>query len=137
MKVLLAVLADAANMSNDEKLNIMGIFNIVSSPKVPFAHAKMSIALSIQLEISEIGKEHRMRPALVDSKGAVIWEPLGDDSINITANFKDPDMPTDAPSFNLVINLVNVRFDHYGPHAIQIKVDDQCIHEIPVEAKRI
>lgn len=134
MRVNFAVLADAANITSDEKLNILGVFGAVYGPKVPFVHAKMSIALDLEADPSEVGMTHTMKPALVDDKGNVMWEPPDEKAATLELNWIDPENVPTNPRFNLVMNLVSVKFPRFGHYAIQIKVDGQSIYEIPLEA---
>jgi len=52
MEVVLAVLADYANVSQEGKLNIMGIFDIISSEKFPTFHPEMKLVVQFEASIA-------------------------------------------------------------------------------------
>jgi hypothetical protein len=69
MKATLAVLADYANVTQDGKLNIMGIFHEVNAPFLPFPLPQMFLVASFKVESAEYGKEQLIRLALRDKNG--------------------------------------------------------------------
>src|SRR5215217_4763717 len=69
MEVKLAVLADYANVSQDGKLNIMGIFQEINATALPFPLPQMYLVLTFEAGPAEFGSEKQLRVVLVDSDG--------------------------------------------------------------------
>jgi hypothetical protein len=136
MKVEWGVLSDCANIG-DGKLNVMGIFQSVMAERVPFAHAKMSIALHIQMEPEEVGIDYQIRPVLVNHKDKVVWAPSEDKAISVRADWEGPERPPEKPNFNLVINLINVRFPAFGKYEIRIEANGEPFCSLPIIALEI
>ena len=61
MDVTLAVLADYANVSQDGKLNIMGIFQEVNPPLLPFTLPQMYLVLSLTAGPAEFNTTRDIR----------------------------------------------------------------------------
>ena len=70
--VTVAVLADYANVSQDGKLNIMGIFQEINPPVLPFALPQMYLVLSLTAGPAEFGLTRNLRIPLLQSDGKEI-----------------------------------------------------------------
>ncbi len=66
-----AVLADGANLTGDGKLNILGVFDRINTPTVPFVHALMYFVVKLQLSNAD-GSEVGLRFRIVDAEGNLI-----------------------------------------------------------------
>ncbi len=69
MEVPLAVLADAANVSVEGKLNIFGIFNNISAGDFPALHPHMKLVVAFEADIAEADKLKDVEIQLKDSDG--------------------------------------------------------------------
>ena len=65
VEVTVAVLADYANVSQDGKLNIMGIFQEINPPALPFALPQMYLVLSLSAGPAEVGSVRNIRIPLI------------------------------------------------------------------------
>ena len=63
MDVDLAVIADAANVSQEGKLNILGVFDTIWARVFPFRHASMVFVLRVRADFTEQGA-HRLEVRL-------------------------------------------------------------------------
>ena len=68
MEVKLAVLADYASVSQQGKLNIMGVFTDINPPKLPFAMPTMFVVTQFQAQPVEVGQQKAVRVVLGDSE---------------------------------------------------------------------
>lgn len=75
MEVSLAVLADYANLAQDGKLNIMGIFQEVNPPVLPFALPQMYLVISLVAGPAEFDTTKDIKIALLDNDGNEITIP--------------------------------------------------------------
>ena len=69
MDVPLAVLADAANVSREGKLNIFGIFNRLWSVNFPAQHPQMQLVMVFQADVGEAEAKKAVNILLKDADG--------------------------------------------------------------------
>ena len=69
MDVDLALLADAATIDGAGKLNILGIFDRLHTPKFPARHPKMALVLRFSAPLTETGS-HEIEITLKDPVGS-------------------------------------------------------------------
>ena len=67
--VTVAVLADYANVSREGKLNIMGIFQEINAPFLPFPLPQMYLVMSLTAAPAEFDTVRNIRVALLHSDG--------------------------------------------------------------------
>ncbi|MEI6451684.1 MAG: hypothetical protein WCP98_17300, partial [Actinomycetes bacterium] len=91
MNIELAVLADYAAVTHDNKLVIAGIFDSLNVPGLPWSLPMMSLALRISGDAADVGR-HELELRLVDPDGGAIIPSL-------KGEFVLPPVPADgAPS---------------------------------------
>ena len=73
MEVPLAVLADAANVSREGKLNIFGIFNRLWAIKFPAKHPQAQLVMVFEADAGEAGQKKTVGVLLRDSDGNKIF----------------------------------------------------------------
>lgn len=116
MEVELAVLADYANVSQDGKLNIMGIFQEINAPDLPFALPQMYLVVSFVAGPAEFGSAKNIRITLLDNDGN---EMLG---LEGQVEVPRPPRPGSRAYINQVIGLNGITFQQPGGHAFSILV---------------
>ena len=52
----MAVLADEANVSQEGKLNLMGIFDRIAAAEFPVVHPKMVFAFRVEADFADSGR---------------------------------------------------------------------------------
>jgi hypothetical protein len=116
MDVTLAVLADYANVSQDGKLNVMGIFQEVNPPVLPFALPQMYLVVSFEAGPAEFGSVKDIRFALLDSDGNEMLALEGQ------AEVPRPQRPGSRAYINEVIGLNGITFQHPGDYGFSVLV---------------
>jgi Family of unknown function (DUF6941) len=116
MDVNLAVLADYANVSQDSKLNIMGIFQEVNPPVLPFALPQMYLVVSFVAGPAEFGSVKNIRIVLLDNDGNEMLALEGQ------AQVPRPPRPGRRAFINQVIGLNGITFQRPGDYAFSILV---------------
>lgn len=116
MDVSLAVVADYANVSQDGKLNIMGIFQEVNPPILPFALPQLYLVLSFSAGPAEFGLTKNIRIALLESDGNELVALEGQVEV------PRPPRPGSRAYMNEVIGLNGVTFQRAGDYAFSILV---------------
>jgi len=129
MKIELFALCDFA-ADYGGKFNIIGIFDTLNSPQVPFAHDRWSLAVKIRFEKIEEGRKS-VRISISDMDGR-----------NLTPGMEIPfvaNVPDDLPSatFNLMVAIDGIRFDQFGEHSVDLAIDGRHEASIPLFIRRI
>ena len=75
MEVGLAVLADAANVSREGKLNILGEFNTIFAGRFPVTWPKMNLVLKLEATVGE-GSRHRLGIRVINQDGKLVAPPV-------------------------------------------------------------
>lgn len=118
MEVKLAVLADYANVSQDGKLNIMGIFQEVNPPELPFALPQMYLVVSFEAGAAEFDSLKHIRFALLDSDGNEMLALEGQVQV------PRPDRPGSRAFINQVVGMNGVVFERPGDYGFAILVNE-------------
>ncbi len=116
MQVPLAVLADYANVTDNKKLNIMGIFNLITAVEVPAAHNQMQLVFVLEADPTERGAKKQIQIVLMDEDGTQLVT-LG----------TEIQVPTGGPlvqRMNQMVQLNGLVFPRFGTYSFIIKVND-------------
>lgn len=116
MEITLGVLADYASVSQEGKLNIMGIFSEINPPMFPFALPIMYLVLVFEAGPAEFDTDKTMKVALLDAEGKQI---LG---IEQPLRVPQSKRPGTRVIMNSIIGLAGARFDHAGDYAFSVLV---------------
>ena len=112
--VTLAVLADYATVSQDGKLNVMGIFQEVNPPALPFALPQMYLVVSYAAGPAEFDTVKNIKIALLDSDGKEMLALEGQVPV------QRPPRPGGRAYMNQVIGLSGVTFERPGDYGFAI-----------------
>jgi hypothetical protein len=129
VKVALAVLADAANVTADGKLNILGVFDRFASERFPAAIARATLVIKFEGDAADQGRTKKLEIQLWDADGHQV---IGLES--------DVEIPADAgirPSFNNVLVMNGLGFPHPGRYAFHILINGQTEERVELEAELI
>jgi hypothetical protein len=125
MHIPMAVLADEANVSQEGKLNILGVFDRLAAPSFPTVHPKMVFVFRVQAEYADSGRSFPVRVRLVDEDGAVLFEAGGD--------LVPPAVPPgELASANQIFALVGIGFPRPGSYRFVLTVGELPPHETPL-----
>src|SRR5437870_5367185 len=118
MDVTLALLADAANVSADGKLNILGIFNALGAHSFPVVHPQMALVLRFEASRAEEGKGRQIELQLSDNDGQKMFK--------IGAQLM---VPTGSPPgtpirLNHILMLNNLQSPKSGDYVFSVLVGD-------------
>src|SRR5215218_3045756 len=85
MRVLVAALADHASISQGDKLNVDGIFNMLHAPAFPVILPTAALALRLQLEYEDRNTNHSLEVVIVNQDGK--------EFAKLQGNIESPDIP--------------------------------------------
>lgn len=126
----MAFLADEANVSQEGKLNVMGVFDRIAAPAYPIVHPRLVFAFRVQAEYEDSGRPFPIRVRLEDEDGGTLFEATGE----IVAPMVPPGEFLGA---NQLFSLVGVQFPHPGTYRFVVNVGDLPPHETPFHLVQI
>lgn len=124
MNIPMAFLADEANISQEGKLNVMGIFDRIVAEEFPVSHPRMVFAFRVTADFSDGGRGFPVQVRLVDEDGAVMFDASGE--IN-------PPMlpPGEFSTANQVFTLVGMTFPRAGQYRFEVRIGTLEPHLTP------
>jgi hypothetical protein len=124
MRVDLAVVADAANVSQEGKLNILGIFDTIWGTSFPLRHGTMVFVVRVEGEFTEQG-EHRLELRLMDADGAQIFKAEG--PLHLVGG--KPGRPVKP---HIILGLSGVVFPAPGDYSFEVLIDGEHKRSVPL-----
>lgn len=118
MKVALAALADAANVSENGKLNLLGVFDSIQSAEFPAAHPAMAFAFRLRAEHKDQQQIHHLRVTLLDMDGNELFATDGQVEIGRME-------PGRFQHANQIINVRGARFEQPGRYRFRIELEGE------------
>lgn len=126
MDVTLAVCCDAANVSREGKLNLLGIFNSIHAAEFPCTHPHLALVLRVEAGIGEEGV-HPLEIKLVDEDGKVLFAIGG----QLSLRGAEPGRPMTAQT---IMDINNFSLPRPGTYAFEVVVDKRHLRTVPVHA---
>lgn len=124
MKIPMALLADEANISQEGKLNVLGVFDRIAAPSFPVVHPKLVFIFRVQAEFTDMGPPVPVRVRLLDQDGAVLFEASGE--------LEPPPVdPGEFATANQIFSLVGIQFPKPGIYKFLVSVGGEQ-HETPL-----
>ena len=127
MHVNLAVLCDAANVSREGKLNILGEFDSIHASSFPLTYPTMVLVVRMEAHPTEVG-DHRLKLQLIDADGQDVVPPLEGEFTTGRPPFPGVPVRT-AP---IILQMHGVRFDHPGHYSFELLVDGHHLRSLPL-----
>ncbi len=132
MKLLLAALADYASVSQDGKLNIMGIFLEINAQVLPFPLPQIYLVFSLEAEPAEYDEERLIRVVLRHENGD------GSDILDFQGSVRVPQPERQGRVVtNQLIGLSGVSLEHPGKYTFSIKVGEEEVATVPLDVNVI
>ena len=126
MKFIVGHLADAANISVEGKLNLLGIFQKIGSTEFP---CQLSCALVALFEADPFdrGTQCPVRIEFIDEDGQEMFRMEG-------MQVSVPDQPEHLlQTCNLIVNLRPLSLTKPGPHSFKVLVRERLVGEIRLQ----
>jgi hypothetical protein len=125
MEVDLALLADAATIDGSGKLNILGIFDRLTTSAFPTRHPRLSLVLRFSAGIQELGK-HEV--------GIVLKAPDGKQIVRIDGEMNLSPGPRAGGMVLVphVLNMDGLVFPVPGRYSFDVRVDGEHHVSIPL-----
>lgn len=125
MEVMLALLADSANISQEGKLNVLGAFTNISAQGVPARHPSMVLVVQLDASPSEIGQHKTMEVRLLNADG--------ENQGGMQAEFDVPPLEARGLRINmgLVVPINDAVFMTAGGYAFDVLIDNESKKQVP------
>jgi len=126
MEVALALLADAANATANNKLNVLGAFTHINPPMLPYQHPAMTLVLKFDADPVEENTDKTIQVVLVDPDGREL------NRLDIQSHLPAGDAPGAQIEVLLQLTLNGIRFERPGPHAYVVLVNGETKTRVPL-----
>lgn len=128
MDVTIALVADAANISREGKLNVLGAFNNIFATSYPATHPEMQLVLRIQASASEQGFRKSLKVLLLDADGNQ------QEGFRLSGEFDvpAPGRPGQKAQMETIIRLIGTTFPHEGDYSLAILINEEEKAFIPI-----
>jgi Family of unknown function (DUF6941) len=124
MHVSFALFADAANLSQEGKLNILGVFDAVQVATMPAVHPRANLVVRLKGTIIDAGV-HRVSLRWINPAGVELWSSEGELEV------ASPPTTVTEMDFPLIAQ-VDLPLDQPGAYTMRIALDDEPHAEIPL-----
>ncbi|MBX6332907.1 MAG: hypothetical protein IRY91_13755 [Gemmatimonadaceae bacterium] len=127
MRISFALFADAANLSQEGKLNVLGVFDAVQVAGLPTVHPRAHLVVRIKGGVSDVGT-HVMTLRWVNPAGAELWVSNGELNIGPPPpGLTDMDFP--------LIAAIDLPLDAPGTYAMQVMLDGTVHGEVKLHVR--
>jgi len=124
MELDFALIADAANVSQEGKLNILGIFDTIWAREFPVRHAAMVFVLRVKADFTDQGS-HTLEVRLLDADGEQLFKAEGPIQVPGSA----PGRPVKP---HVIIGLSGVSFRSPGDYSFEVMIDGHHLKSVPL-----
>ena len=129
MKLRLLLAADYANISQEGKLNVMGIFNEINSSSFPCRHSSMHLVITLVPELGEYGVSRDLFVRL--------FTPDGNEIMNLSGQIDVPKRgPGRPPEVNVILELKDLIFPEPGPYQLVVLIDRDQKDELSIKLNK-
>lgn len=122
MRLTLACVCDAATVSSDGKINILGEFNTMFAGKFPAVHPHMAYVARIEVDGTDSRKVVTALRLLDDDGKAIIATPQMLMSIGASE-------PGETVGIPFVLDLTSAKFPHAGTYTFELTVNGTRVGE--------
>lgn len=129
LRIPLALLADSANVSQDGKLNILGIFENIMSFQFPVSHPTMALVFAVEGDTGDIEREHDLTVDLIDSDGVRM--------ANVGGKLKFPQLPAGHVRGNQIIYFNGLQFPKPGVYEFKVIINGEVRASVPIGLNKI
>lgn len=117
MHISFAVFADAANLSQEGKLNILGVFDAVQVAGLPTIHPRTHFVVRLKANGDDTG-QHKLTFRWLSPLEEELWSSTGEMSVAPSPN---PMFEVDLP----IIAVVDLPLNVTGQYTMQVTLDGE------------
>ena len=128
MHVSFALFADAANISREGKLNILGVFDAIQVGTLPAVHPRATLVVRLKGRPQDVGV-HVMTMRWLNPRGDELWTSNG----QLDIQPPPPGTPEPGEMDLPLIAALDLPVDLAGAYTLQISLDDAPKHEVKLQ----
>lgn len=117
MHISFAVFADAANLSQEGKLNILGVFDAVQVAGLPTIHPRTHFVVRLKADSADTG-QHKLSFRWLSPLDEELWSSSGEMTVSPAPN---PVFEVDLP----IIAVVDLPLNITGQYTMQVTLDGE------------
>ena len=122
-----AVFADAANISQEGKLNVLGVFDALQIGVLPAVHPRATLVVRLKAGEGDEGR-HTLAFGWMSPHGEEIWSSSGEIEVGTP--------PTGAFELDIpVIAAIDLPIREVGAHTMRIALDDELRAELMLHVR--
>lgn len=122
MHISFAVFADGANLSQEGKLNVLGVFDALAVGGFPAVHPRTHFVVRLKGTAEDTGA-HRLSFTWLNPAGEILWS--SDGELNVTPG-PNPAFEMDLP----IIAVIDLPLNQAGPYSMQVALDGDLTAEV-------
>lgn len=127
MQVAFAVFADAANLSQEGKLNVLGVFDALQVGNLPAVHPRAHLVVHLKGTPTDVGR-HTVTLRWINPQGSELWTSTGELNVGQPpAGVLEMDLP--------LIAQIDLPIDATGGFRMTVSLDDRHCAEVPVQVR--
>jgi hypothetical protein len=127
MNVTFALFADAANLSQEGKLNILGVFDAVQVATLPTVHPRAHLVVHLKGSPLDAGP-HSVTLRWLNPEAQEMWSTVGELNVGPPPpGVTEMDMP--------LIAALDLPLERSGTYTMAIAVDDQPVVQVPLHVR--
>lgn len=127
MHVAFALFADAANLSQEGKLNILGVFDALQVAALPALHPRATLVVHFKATPADVGA-HRVSIRWVSASGSELWTSDGEMGVATPPpGVVEMDLP--------LIAQIDLPLDVGGGYAMRIAIDGEMCADVPLQVR--
>ena len=127
MRIAFALFADGANLSQEGKLNILGVFDAVQVGTLPTVHPRAHLVVRLTGTRDDVGT-HPMTLNWKNPDGTILWSTSGE--------FRVEGPPPGVEEMELpFIAALDLPLDRAGAFALGIKLGDREVASVPLQVR--
>ncbi len=131
MKLQLAALCDAANVSADGKVNILGEFDIIDASSTPAVWPLMVFLAKLKIGQADVG-EHSVSLRVLDEDMQLVADPV-EGAVRIH-ELPPWGIETGWP---VLLRIHNAQFKTFGTYTFEFRIDGAVIVQLPLHVRKI
>jgi hypothetical protein len=127
MHVTFALFADAANLSQEGKLNILGVFDALQVGTLPALHPRATLVVHLKGNALDVGA-HRVSLRWLSPSGNELWSSEGELGV------AQPPQGVQEMDFPLIAQL-DLPLDQSGSYVMHVGLDGDVRAEVPLQVR--
>ena len=129
MHISFAVFADAANLSQEGKLNVLGVFDALQVGTLPAVHPRAHLVVHLKGSPADVGR-HTVTLRWVNPSGNELWTSSGELNVGQPpAGVTEMDLP--------LIAQIDLPIDAAGGYHMSVSLDERTSAEVPVQVRTV